>query len=136
MNKWNILAIVAIGSLSACATPSGGVSGGSGGHAAAGAHAKKTAYLNGMPRPGSKFAKLRPGMSRQEVQGLIGPPTSTNGHITGKQFIPFYYGGDTYRTDWYYKGEGELTFSQRYFGSPAEGLIYIRVNAKETGYHK
>ncbi|MHB1513219.1 MAG: hypothetical protein ACYCTF_12625 [Acidiferrobacter sp.] len=136
MKKWKLLVFVAIGSLSACATPSGGASAGSGSHPAAKTHAKHTAYLNGKPRPGSKFAKLRPGMSRQEVQGLIGPPTSTAGHITGKQFIPFYFGGDTYRTDWYYKGEGELTFSQRYFGSPAEGLIYIRVNPKESGYHK
>ncbi len=136
MKKWKLLVFVAVGSLSACATPSGGASGGSGGHPAAKAHAKHAFYLNGKPRPGSKFAKLRSGMSRQEVQGLIGPPTSTTGHITGKQFIPFYYGGDTYRSDWYYKGEGELTFSQRYYRSSAEGLIYIRVNPKESGYHK
>ncbi len=136
MNTWKLAAFVAMGSLSACAVPSGGgsTSAGPANAPAAKAHAKPTAYLTGMPRPGSKFSKVRPGMSRQQVESLIGPPTSIRGHITGKQFIPFYFGGDTYRTDWYYKNEGELTFSQRAFGTSAEGLIYIRVNPKATGY--
>ncbi|WP_298135137.1 hypothetical protein [Acidiferrobacter sp.] len=131
MWKWTLLMVVALGSLSACAAPSAGS-----GPSAAGPkpHAQQTAYLSGMPAPGSKFAKVRPGMSRQEVQSLIGPPTSIETHITGKQFIPFYFGGDNYRTDWYYKGEGELTFSQRNFGTSAEILMYIRVNPKATGY--
>lgn len=93
-------------------------------------------YLTGMPLPGSPFSKVRLGMSRQEVESLIGPPTSEDGHITGKQFIPFYFGGDTYRTDWYYRGQGELTFSQSHFGSASEQLIYIRVNTHASGYQK
>ena len=100
------------------------------------AHPVKSSYPTGKPRPGSKFAKIRIGMGPQEVEGLIGPPTSENSHVTGKQFIPFYFGGDTYRTDWYYRGEGELTFSQAHYGSSEESLRYIRVNRKDTGYTK
>ncbi|HUW98063.1 MAG TPA: hypothetical protein VMV40_04355 [Acidiferrobacter sp.] len=96
----------------------------------------KSGYLTGKPRPGSKFYKVRIGMSRQEVMGLIGPPTSESTHPTGKQFIPFYYGGDEFRTDWYYRGEGELTFSQVSYGSSSEDLIYVRVNRKSSGYAK
>ncbi|MHB8254585.1 MAG: hypothetical protein ACYDEV_13025 [Acidiferrobacter sp.] len=135
MNSWKLISVVALASLSACAMPPGSTSGA---HPATSkkVHAVHSGYLTGKPRPGSKFSKIRLGMSRQEVQSLIGPPTSENGHITGKQFIPFYYGGDTYRTDWYYRNEGELTFSQSHYGTSSETLIYIRVNPKATGFVK
>ena len=45
----------------------------------------------------------------------------------------FYFGGDAYRSDWYYRGEGELVFSQAHFGTVDEDLISIRVNPKDTG---
>lgn len=48
----------------------------------------------GTPAPNSKFAKLEIGMGRSEVRDLIGSPNDTSGHITGKQFIPFYFGAD------------------------------------------
>ncbi len=133
MRSWKLISVVALTTLSACAMPSGGSSTK---HAGATPKPVHTAYLTGKPRAGSKFAKIHPGMSRQEVESLIGPPTSINGHITGKQFIPFYYGGDTYRTDWYYKNEGELTFANISYAGRGEHLIYIRVNSKATGYSK
>jgi len=134
MRSWKIISLVALGTLSACAVPPGGSSGK--GAATAKPKVVHSAYLTGKPRPGSKFAKVQPGMSRQEVENLIGLPTSRDGHITGKQYIPFYFGGDTYRTDWYYKGEGELTFSNNSYVSSNESLIYIRVDAKASGYRK
>ncbi len=124
------LTVLACLSLGACATQPAHP-----GNAAAQAHAQ-AGYPNGRPQPGSKFAKIRLGMSPGEVAGLIGPPTSQHGHITGKQFIPFYFGGDEYRTDWFYRGEGELVFSQASFGASAEKLIYIWVDMHSTGYTK
>ncbi len=93
-------------------------------------------YPHGRPQPGTAFAKVRLGMGRAEVAGLIGPPTSQHGHITGKQFIPFYFGGDTFRSDWYYRGQGELVFSQSHWGSSQEQLITISVDPHATGYPK
>ena len=91
-------------------------------------------HYSGTPAPGSKFARLKMGMSMQQVEHQIGPPTSQSTHMTGKQFIPFYFGGDTYRTDFYYRREGELTFSPDHMGDSNQTLIYMRVNPKATGY--
>ncbi|MDA8390550.1 MAG: hypothetical protein M0Z76_07480 [Gammaproteobacteria bacterium] len=131
MKAKRALTILACLSLGACATQPAHPGG------AARAQADGLAgYPNGKPWPGSKFAKIRLGMSPGEVAGLIGAPTSQHGHITGKGFIPFYFGGDEYRTDWFYRGAGELVFSQARFGASAEKLIYIWVDSHSTGYAK
>ena len=46
-----------------------------------------------------------------EVTDLIGPPTDTNHYVTGKAFIPYYFGDDTTRTECHYKGIGRVIFS-------------------------
>lgn len=79
----------------------------------------------GTPAPNSKFAKVRIGMGLRQVEDLIGRPDDTEGHITGKQFIPFFFGGDTHRLEAYYKNEGELTFSPGHFGGLPDVLIRI-----------
>ena len=88
----------------------------------------------GTPRPGSKFSRVRIGMGERQVEDLIGRPNDTDAHITGKQFIPFYFGGDTHRMEAFYKGEGILTFSPEHFAGQANTLIKITVNPSETGY--
>jgi len=55
--------------------------------------------ITGKPFPGSKFTKLKIGMSRAEVVDLIGPPTDEGAYVTGKAFIPFYYGSDRSRIE-------------------------------------
>ena len=87
----------------------------------------------GIPAPGSKFAKLRIGMSTSDVTALIGPPASTSSHITGKSFIPFRFGGDTSRVEALYQNEGRLTYSSTHFAGATDQLIAIHVNARETG---
>lgn len=127
---------VACLTLSACAAqPAHHRTPANGAHTIAKAHTLK-GYPDGAPRAGTAFAKVRLGMGRAEVTGLIGPPTSQHGHITGKQFIPFYFGGDTFRSDWYYRGQGELVFSQSHYGSSQEQLITIAVEPGATGYPK
>ncbi|ADE10611.1 hypothetical protein [Sideroxydans lithotrophicus] len=65
----------------------------------------------GKPAPGSKFAKLKTGMSLNQVEKLIGPPTKRWTHPTGKASIPFYFGPDRWVIQYAYKSEGVLTFN-------------------------
>lgn len=65
----------------------------------------------------SPLAKIEQGMSDGRVRGLIGGPAETRNYVTGKAWIPFYYGPDTSRTEWIYPEEGRITFSRnRYSG--------------------
>ncbi len=90
--------------------------------------------LVGTPAPGSRFSRIQIGMSQREVDAAIGPPTDTDSHITGKQFIPFYFGGDAYRLEAFYKGEGILTFSPSHFAGQPNTLIRIIADPSERGY--
>lgn len=87
----------------------------------------------GIPTPDSKFSKLKIGMTLEQVKNLIGRPNNTDSRITGKQFQPFYFGGDTQRTEAFYKNEGQLTFSNTQPDSAADTLIRIVVNPAATG---
>jgi hypothetical protein len=89
----------------------------------------------GSPALGSKFDKLKIGMTLKQVENLIGEPNNTDSRITGKQYQPFYFGGDTQRTEAFYKGEGQLTFSNMHPDSAADTLIRIMVNPNATGIH-
>ncbi|MDO8925805.1 MAG: hypothetical protein Q7U94_02700 [Sideroxyarcus sp.] len=65
----------------------------------------------GKPAKGSKFAKLKIGMTLPQVEKLIGPPTKQWQHPTGKNAIPFYFGPDRWVIQYSYKGEGILTLN-------------------------
>ena len=84
--------------------------------------------------PGSKFSRVQIGMHQQEVENLIGQASDMDSHITGKSFIPFYFGGDAYRQEAFYKGEGILTYSPSHFAGSANTLIRIIVDPAETGH--
>jgi len=45
------------------------------------------------PPADSPLAKIKEGMSQDEVIALIGRPDAAGGYVTGKAFIPFHYGG-------------------------------------------
>lgn len=89
--------------------------------------------IYGTPARGSKFARIEIGMSRTRVENLIGRPDDADTHITGRQFTPFYFGGDTQRHEAFYKGEGQLTYSNSSRGSAPDTLIVIQVDPKEAG---
>ncbi len=89
----------------------------------------------GTPAPASKFSQLQIGMTLDQVEKLIGPPSNSDSRITGKQYQPFYFGGDTQRTEAYYKGEGHLTFSNARPDSAPDTLIRITVNPDSAGKH-
>jgi outer membrane protein assembly factor BamE (lipoprotein component of BamABCDE complex) len=66
----------------------------------------------------SPLAKVKVGMTDSEVRGILGEPSDTNAYMSGKAFIPMYYGSDTHRSDWMYKGVGRVVFSRnRYSGA-------------------
>lgn len=66
----------------------------------------------GKPAAGSKFAKLKIGMTLPQVVALIGAPKEQSTHPTAKISIPFYFGPDRWVIKYFYKGEGMLTFNQ------------------------
>ncbi|HEY4069403.1 MAG TPA: hypothetical protein VGM74_21020 [Burkholderiaceae bacterium] len=89
----------------------------------------------GKPAPGSRFTKLTIGMGMKQVTDLIGPPTDQGSYITGKAFIPFFFGSDRYRHEMAYKGQGRLVFAGGSAGDYSSGhLIEITHNAAESGY--
>jgi hypothetical protein len=53
-------------------------------------------------------------------------------YITGKQFIPFYFGSDKYRYEVLYKGMGSVVYSTRW-GRHGK-LVGINHDADETGF--
>ena len=82
------------------------------------------------PPQGSTLSKIQLGWSEYEVRKLLGEPDNTNAYMTGKAWIPFYYGPDTARTDWMYTSKGRVVFSRnRYSG--ALKVIKILYNPNE-----
>lgn len=68
--------------------------------------------ITGKSAPGSKFTQLKIGMPMKQVADLIGPPNDQGSYVTGKAFISFFFGGDRYRYEMAYKGQGRLVFAQ------------------------
>lgn len=61
-------------------------------------------------RHNSPFAKLQIGMSRSEVEKIVGRPTDITAQSLGTAWVPYYFGSDTWHTESYYRGEGRLVF--------------------------
>lgn len=82
---------------------------------------------SGKPAAGSKFAKLKTGMTFGQVTKLIGAPDKQWRHATEKASKPFYFGPDRWVIECSYKGEGVLIFN-----SGGEQLLtLIQVNRAE-----
>jgi hypothetical protein len=92
--------------------------------------------ITGKPAANSTFTKLKIGMSMRQVTDLIGQPSDQGDYVTGKAWIPFYFGDDAHRIEAVYKGQGRLVFAGgSMFGNSSGGtLIWIIHNANEGGY--
>jgi hypothetical protein len=91
--------------------------------------------ITGNPAPNSKFTKLQIGMSMRQVVDIAGQPTDQGGYITGRAFIPFYFGSDRHRFEMAFKGQGRLVFAGGSLGDFTGGnLIWIIHNPNDTGY--
>jgi hypothetical protein len=81
------------------------------------------------------FGIVKEGMSAQEVEDLLGPPTAQTNHMTGKQFIPFNFGArDLQRMNFLYKGVGHIEFSLKSAYNGIFRVIKIVPDPGETGY--
>ncbi|QEL66066.1 hypothetical protein OTERR_25900 [Oryzomicrobium terrae] len=90
--------------------------------------------ITGRPAAGSKFTQLKIGMSMSQVTYQIGQPTDQGAYITGKAWIPFYFGSDRHRYELVYKGQGRLIFAggAGFTGDWGSGhLIWIIHNSGE-----
>jgi hypothetical protein len=91
--------------------------------------------ITGKPAKNSKFTKLQIGMPMQQVVDLAGAPTDRGAYVTGKAWIPFYFGSDRHRFEFVYKGQGRLIFAGGSLGDYTGGnLIWIIHNPNEPGY--
>ena len=89
----------------------------------------------GKPAPGGKFAQLQIGMSMRQVVDIAGQPTDQGAYMTGKAWIPFYFGSDRHRFEMVFKGQGRLIFAGGSLGDFSGGnLIWIIHSASEGGY--
>lgn len=81
------------------------------------------------------FSNVVVGMSMDEVNALIGAPSATYSHQTGKAWIPFNFKGkDVARVVNLYKGQGRITFSQESVYAQVWRVLEVQVNPNETGY--
>ncbi|MGD9842565.1 MAG: hypothetical protein AB7F79_13200 [Steroidobacteraceae bacterium] len=81
------------------------------------------------------FAAVKEGMSMQEVDELLGPPTNQTTYMTGKQFQPFNFGArDVQRTKYLYKGVGHIVFSLKSAYNGQYRVIEIVPDPAESGY--
>ncbi|MDR3394759.1 MAG: hypothetical protein P4L70_07130 [Parasulfuritortus sp.] len=93
--------------------------------------------ISGVPAANSKFKRLKIGMSMKQVTDLIGEPSDQGAYITGKAWIPFYFGSDRNRFEYVYKNQGRLIFAGGGLGDLTSGhLIWIIHNAREPGYRE
>jgi len=91
--------------------------------------------VTGIAVPNGRFSQLQIGMGIRQVVDIVGPPTDQGAYITGKAFIPFYFGSDRNRFELFYKGRGRLIFAGGAVGNPSGGnLIWIINSATEPGY--
>lgn len=104
-----------------------------GGSAAEPAQAEQARKPQGVAPPAdSPLAKIRLGMSDVDVRRTLGEPTGSNSYMTGKQFIPWYFGPDTTRTDYKYAGQGRVVFSRNQYSGELK-VIRIDYDPAETG---
>lgn len=85
------------------------------------------------PAPGTRLARITLGMAEGQVTEILGKPTSEESYITGKAFIPYYYGPDTRRIAYRYKGVGIVVFSRGQFSDAAK-VSRVIADANEDGY--
>lgn len=84
----------------------------------------------------SPLAKIKAGMSKNDVEKILGQPTSTNSYLGGKAWNPFNFGGDSgARLEAHYKGQGLVLYAIQRF-SMEMSVEEVRYDPNNTGYQK
>jgi hypothetical protein len=87
--------------------------------------------------PDSPFAKVKMGMSKEEVDATIGQPTSVYSFQTGKAWIPFHFSGsDDARIRSHYKGIGSITFTLDSAYTSRFSVMSIDYDPSDPGFEK
>jgi len=86
------------------------------------------------PPAGSKLAKIQVGMSPREVEAILGPPTDENAYVTGKAFIPWYFGSDRWRRAYFYRGIGRVVFAGSGGWSQSASVERVEYDPNEPGH--
>jgi len=122
MTGWMLVGVMAL-ALDGCAARSTSATGATG------------APVDGAPVPAnSPLSKIQRGMSKTQVTAILGPPSSESGYLTGKAFIPFYFGNDAHRTSYYYKGIGRVVFADgNIFGGGGNEVERLEYDPGESG---
>jgi hypothetical protein len=108
---------------------------GADGAVAAAAPAAASAVAAAPAAAGKGFSVVKEGMSKEEVEALIGPPTAVTSHITGKQFRPFNFkGADTHRIVALYKGVGRIIYSNSSAYTSTYRVLEVVNDSSESGY--
>lgn len=95
----------------------------------------RSAQKAGAPAATVDFSLIREGMSAQEVTDILGQPTATTRHMTGKQFVPFNFGArDLQRMIYLYKGVGRIELSLKSAYQGVYRVIAITPDSAESGY--
>ena len=84
----------------------------------------------------SPLAKIHEGMSKADMFSLLGPPTDQDTSVTGKAFIPFYFGGDATATRMHYKGLGRVYVSGHGIFGGGEKVLKIEYDPQESGFRR
>lgn len=104
---------------------------------AAPAAEEKAADAPTPPPADSKLAKVTKGMTMSEVVKILGEPTDRHQYVTGKAFIPWYFGDDASRVEWHYRGLGRVVLTGGgAFGQGGGNVEWVDYDPKETGYRK
>ncbi len=85
------------------------------------------------PPAGTRLARITDGMSEAEVISILGEPTSQQNYMTGKAWIPYYYGSDVSRLDYRYKGAGIVVFGRNRYSGKTK-VIRVDYDPNEDGY--
>jgi len=87
------------------------------------------------PAPaGSPMAKVQVGMTEPQVSAILGVPDDSKAYITGKAFIPWYFGPDQSRFACYYKSKGRVIFSGgNQWGAGRGKVVRVEYDPSEDG---
>jgi hypothetical protein len=82
----------------------------------------------------SPLQQITLGMSESDVQAILGPPTTTSSHMTGKAFNPWNFSGrDTVRVVYHWQGIGRIEFSQGSWGQRNGAVLCYSETAPGSG---
>ena len=89
------------------------------------------------PPADSKLALVKKGMKMSEVVKILGEPTDRHQYVTGKAFIPWYFGDDASRVEWHYRGLGRVVLTGGGAFGQGGGIVeWVDYDPKESGYRK